>query len=377
MSLRERAYIRSVYYAHTFCSRASALSTDAQSPPPSSSEHSASQATPSTSTARVVNLTEDARQQLDALCAEMDAERRKAPDMYDPATDKGVRCYSKEYMEALRQAIYLFAQPLITEPSVRGLEEVLFNKEPFVRESSARGGGGSGGRSGIHSSASIDKFQPGFARGIRSSGAIAAASGGRQGSRGVGNNMGGGSRTMGGVGSQSRPTIGPRGSQHGGGNNDWPAQGVIARTSTVQAIELKKAENAWKPTSTKMKDFSEEDKQKVVSIVGLYTHTNTCVCLLQLTTNKIRGLLNKLTPERYEELVIKVIADSRDPSGKTVTLVEGEWFTIYNDKYAKEIVRILFDMAVEQPTFCAVYRCEHFVNFAMNCCSAVTCAWHK
>jgi hypothetical protein len=75
---------------------------------------------------------------------------------------------------------------------------------------------------------------------------------------------------------------------------------------------------------------------------------------LQVTTSKIRGLLNKITPERYDELV----------GGGAKA--EGEWFTLYNDKYAQEIVQILFDMAVEQPTFCSVYRYAEILFKSFN-----------
>ncbi|CAM6001678.1 unnamed protein product [Sphagnum balticum] len=145
----------------------------------------------------------------------MDAERVKAPDRYDPATDKGVQCYSKEYIEALRQAICLVAQPLITEPTVRGVEEVLFNKEPFHR----------------HNSYSELRWSTRLARCWRN-----------------------GQRwctTVAGGGRQSRPSIlTGRGSQRGGGEGDWRAPGVIARTNTAQAFDLKKAEHA----SAKFKD---------------------------------------------------------------------------------------------------------------------------
>jgi hypothetical protein len=79
---------------------------------------------------------------------------------------------------------------------------------------------------------------------------------------------GGGSRTVAGSNSQSRPSIIGRGSQHGGGDGDWRLPGVIARTSTAQASELKKAEHAWKPIGAKLKDLGDDEKDKMVSASG-------------------------------------------------------------------------------------------------------------
>jgi hypothetical protein len=57
----------------------------------------------------------------------------KPPYMYDPATDKGVRCYLTEYkmsMETLRQAICLVAQPLSNRTDRALIKRIIVQQEP-------------------------------------------------------------------------------------------------------------------------------------------------------------------------------------------------------------------------------------------------------
>jgi hypothetical protein len=74
-------------------------------------------------------------------------------------------------------------------------------------------------------------------------------------------------------------------------------------------------------------------------------------------------LLNKLTPTNFDELIID-----------KETAKKGEWFTLQPDieTHSDDIVKVIFEKAVEEPTFCELYRFVrhlHVFHSQMRFCS--------
>ena len=68
--------------------------------------------------------------------------------------------------------------------------------------------------------------------------------------------------------------------------------------------------------------------------------------IVQLCEKAVRGLLNRISPDNFELLIAR---------GDPATGKKPEWLEIYNPKFVSSIVDILFDKAVEEPTFCSLY----------------------
>jgi hypothetical protein len=97
----------------------------------------------------------------------------------------------------------------------------------------------------------------------------------------------------------------------------------ISRASMDRApkVELKRAENAWKPRRKEAsKEISEEAKYEKMR-------------------KEIRGILNKITPSTYEDLWQEFCT-----------------YKVYEDEqFLPMVIDLIFDKAVEEPKFCALY----------------------
>lgn len=83
---------------------------------------------------------------------------------------------------------------------------------------------------------------------------------------------------------------------------------------------MHQTENAWKPRKKKVSNISEEDRKTE----ELY--------------NKARGLLNKLTPEKFDTLVNQMRSLNVDTHDRLQGLIE-----------------LIFEKAVDEPSFSVAY----------------------
>lgn len=112
--------------------------------------------------------------------------------------------------------------------------------------------------------------------------------------------------------------VGPRRSQQG--QRKEPRK-IIATVSLNDDIQLKKAEHAWKPT---VKKPSDEEDPDLINTQELF--------------RKVRGILNKLTPQMFQQLM-KQVAE----------------LTIDNEERLKGVIDLVFEKAISEPNFSVAY----------------------
>uniref|UniRef100_UPI00398F0702 eukaryotic translation initiation factor 4 gamma 1-like isoform X2 n=1 Tax=Pristiophorus japonicus TaxID=55135 RepID=UPI00398F0702 len=112
--------------------------------------------------------------------------------------------------------------------------------------------------------------------------------------------------------------VGPRRSQQG--QRKEPRK-IIATVSLNDDIQLKKAEHAWKPS---VKKPSEEDDPDMIKTQELF--------------RKVRSILNKLTPQMFQQLM-KQVAE----------------LTIDNEERLKGVIDLVFEKAISEPNFSVAY----------------------
>ena len=88
---------------------------------------------------------------------------------------------------------------------------------------------------------------------------------------------------------------------------------IISSSSLNQDIQLRKAENAWKPAKT----ISDE-----------------CSDLIK----RARGMLNKLTPQNFEKISLQFLG-----------------LGINTEEKLRKMIELIFDKAVDEPAFCEQY----------------------
>ncbi|XP_072111343.1 eukaryotic translation initiation factor 4 gamma 1-like [Mobula birostris] len=112
--------------------------------------------------------------------------------------------------------------------------------------------------------------------------------------------------------------VGPRRSQPG--QRKEPRK-IIATVSLNDDIQLKKAEHAWKPSVKKQPD---EDDPEMIKTQELF--------------RKVRSILNKLTPQMFQQLM-KQVAE----------------LTIDNEERLKGVIDLVFEKAISEPNFSVAY----------------------
>ncbi|XP_078266306.1 eukaryotic translation initiation factor 4 gamma 1a [Rhinoraja longicauda] len=112
--------------------------------------------------------------------------------------------------------------------------------------------------------------------------------------------------------------VGPRRSQQG--QRKEPRK-IIATVSLNDDIQLKKAEHAWKPAVKKPSDEEDSDLIKTQELF-----------------RKVRGILNKLTPQMFQQLM-KQVAE----------------LTIDNEERLKGVIDLVFEKAISEPNFSVAY----------------------
>lgn len=126
---------------------------------------------------------------------------------------------------------------------------------------------------------------------------------------------------------QSRPPpggIGRRQSQQG---RDKPKKIITISNSFNQDVKLHECGNAWKPVHVKKE--MEEDGEKVKT---------------QELEKKVRGILNKLTPQKFQTLVDQV-----------------KQLPIDTEERLKCVINLIFEKAIDEPNFSVPYAnmCKH------------------
>ncbi|GCB65780.1 hypothetical protein scyTo_0010008 [Scyliorhinus torazame] len=96
---------------------------------------------------------------------------------------------------------------------------------------------------------------------------------------------------------------------------------IIATVSLNDDIQLKKAEHAWKPS---VKKPTEDDESDLIKTQELF--------------RKVRSILNKLTPQMFQQLM-KQVAE----------------LTIDNEERLKGVIDLVFEKAISEPNFSVAY----------------------
>ncbi|XP_052081892.1 eukaryotic translation initiation factor 4 gamma 1-like isoform X1 [Mytilus californianus] len=99
------------------------------------------------------------------------------------------------------------------------------------------------------------------------------------------------------------------------------AQKVINLSSMQQEVKLHKAESAWKPTHKDTKEVKDEDELKTEELY-----------------KKARGILNKLTPQKFQTLV------------KQMSELE-----ITSEDHLQGVANLVFEKAIAEPGFSVAY----------------------
>ncbi|XP_045078834.1 eukaryotic translation initiation factor 4 gamma 3-like isoform X4 [Coregonus clupeaformis] len=107
----------------------------------------------------------------------------------------------------------------------------------------------------------------------------------------------------------------------GGGARRPPPRKIILNVSANDEVQLKKAENAWKPG---MKRAGPSDDPEVITTQELF--------------RKVRSILNKLTPQMFNQLM-KQVTD----------------LTIDTEERLKGVIDLVFEKAIDEPGFSVAY----------------------
>uniref|UniRef100_A0A4W3H2P8 Eukaryotic translation initiation factor 4 gamma, 3b n=1 Tax=Callorhinchus milii TaxID=7868 RepID=A0A4W3H2P8_CALMI len=112
--------------------------------------------------------------------------------------------------------------------------------------------------------------------------------------------------------------VGPRRSQHG--QRREPRK-IIPIVSVNDDVKLKKSENAWKPTGKREAVQEEPDLNKTQDLF-----------------RRVRSILNKLTPQMFQQLMKQV-----------------QELTIDTEERLKGVINLVFEKAIDEPNFSVAY----------------------
>ncbi|XP_069119256.1 LOW QUALITY PROTEIN: eukaryotic translation initiation factor 4 gamma 3-like [Argopecten irradians] len=213
-------------------------------------------------------------------------------DQWSPMNPEGKRLYDRDFLLQMQYAGDSTTKPV----GLPDLPDIILDKPHYNQPSGGGGGGGGGGGRGPPFSrdpqafsGSFD-FTPGYVRSPRVGGA----------------DRGGGRMTKSGSN---------QGRKMGG-----PPQRIITHVSIGQDVTLHKAGDAWKPQKSTEKVEDPEEKKTEI----LY--------------KKARGILNKLTPQKFQTLV------------KQMSELE-----IDTEERLKGVTDHVFEKAVSEPGFSVAY----------------------
>ncbi|NXT43607.1 IF4G1 factor, partial [Pelecanoides urinatrix] len=138
--------------------------------------------------------------------------------------------------------------------------------------------------------------------------------------------------------------LGPRRSQQ---SQRKEPRKIIATVSLNEDVKLNKAEKAWKPSSKRASE--EEDPENIKTQVGAGAggqwedrggHTRLLLSLLSLQEllRRVRSILNKLTPQMFQQLMKQVMELSID-----------------TEERLKGVIDLVFEKAISEPNFSVAY----------------------
>ncbi|NXE76179.1 IF4G1 factor, partial [Cochlearius cochlearius] len=138
--------------------------------------------------------------------------------------------------------------------------------------------------------------------------------------------------------------LGPRRSQQ---SQRKEPRKIIATVSLNEDVKLNKAEKAWKPSSKRASE--EEDPENIKTQVGAGTGgqwegRGVCARLfltllsLQELLRRVRSILNKLTPQMFQQLMKQVMELSID-----------------TEERLKGVIDLVFEKAISEPNFSVAY----------------------
>uniref|UniRef100_A0AAY5EG95 Eukaryotic translation initiation factor 4 gamma, 3a n=1 Tax=Electrophorus electricus TaxID=8005 RepID=A0AAY5EG95_ELEEL len=104
-------------------------------------------------------------------------------------------------------------------------------------------------------------------------------------------------------------------------NRRPPPRKIITNVSVNDDVQLKKAENAWKPGGKREGLAEDPDTQKTQELF-----------------RKVRSILNKLTPQMFTQLM-KQVAE----------------LTVDTEERLKGVIDLVFEKAIDEPSFCLAY----------------------
>ncbi|EDW10932.2 uncharacterized protein Dmoj_GI14106, isoform C [Drosophila mojavensis] len=151
--------------------------------------------------------------------------------------------------------------------------------------------------------------------------------GGSRNSESIGNNFGGKQASMSGV--------------QGGGGGRSSMKGMIhVNLSLNQDVKLNETENAWRPRL-------QNNKHQQDSTSGSNSDGNKSIHEKDELVRKVRGILNKLTPERFDTLVEEIIKLKIDTPEKM-----------------DEVIVLVFEKAIDEPNFSVSYArlCHRLIS---------------
>uniref|UniRef100_A0A8B9QGN8 Eukaryotic translation initiation factor 4 gamma 1 n=1 Tax=Apteryx owenii TaxID=8824 RepID=A0A8B9QGN8_APTOW len=117
---------------------------------------------------------------------------------------------------------------------------------------------------------------------------------------------------------RSQPGLGPRRSQQ---SQRKEPRKIIATVSLNEDVKLNKAEKAWKPSSKRASE--EEDPENIKT---------------QELLRRVRSILNKLTPQMFQQLMKQVMELSID-----------------TEERLKGVIDLVFEKAISEPNFSVAY----------------------
>ncbi|XP_067873635.1 eukaryotic translation initiation factor 4 gamma 3-like isoform X3 [Heterodontus francisci] len=127
--------------------------------------------------------------------------------------------------------------------------------------------------------------------------------------------------------------VGPRRSQHG---QRRETRKIIANITVNDDIQLKKSENAWKPILKRDDVSDDSDVQKTQELF-----------------RRVRSILNKLTPQMFQQLMKQV-----------------QELTIDTEERLKGVIDLVFEKAIDEPNFSVAYanmcRCLTMLKVPMS-----------
>ncbi|KAH8042107.1 hypothetical protein HPB51_021191 [Rhipicephalus microplus] len=147
---------------------------------------------------------------------------------------------------------------------------------------------------------------------------------------------------------------GRRQSQPGRGG-DKPKKVITLSSSLNQDVKLHAAQNAWKPSHKSAAEIADEEAASAEASGDLQCSCSLpCIVIVVVVTcseelyRRVRGILNKLTPQKFQSLVEQV-----------------RNLEINSEERLNKVIDLVFEKALDEPNFSVPYAnmCKHLAMF--------------